>query len=552
MNSFIWTWAKRFKAPLSLIAALSLFGSITTLIIPWLASQFLGGILEADRADLTLIVAGMVVALSILALLNIGIAIASEAAEGRILEQLRTEVYDHVQLLPLEFHHGSRQGDLFALITTEVQNLSWFLTSTLAGIPALLLTAFGSILALFWIDQAMALIIPIMIPVFFILAKLFGRRLRVASARVRKAENDLIDLTETNLGIVPAIKTFAREEHQSERFAVAADKARRMALDEARLQSLLGPISAWIAAISAIGLIIFASEQLDVAQKSPESLFAFILYAALLTRPIGQLANVYGNYRLASATLSRFKAVLGRPQEHGYSLSHFVAHAEGDITFENLSFGYSGRPPLFTNFSLSIDAGSVVAITGDNGAGKSTLVHLLLGLYSPQSGRITLDGQDIANIQVQSLRRQFGVVPQRALLFNGTILENITLAGDFAACGSVQDEIERALRISQAEELIGELPDGLNTRIGDNGVRLSGGQRQRIALARALLKRPPIIILDEATSMYDSESEAAFIEACVDALQEHTVILITHREKSLAMADRVVKLEQGTIAAKSS
>jgi ATP-binding cassette, subfamily B, bacterial len=193
----------------------------------------------------------------------------------------------------------------------------------------------------------------------------------------------------------------------------------------------------------------------------------------------------------------------------------------------------------------------VVALTGANGIGKSTLVRLLLRYYDPQAGRITLDGADIASLQVQALRRQFGYVPQRPLLLNGTIRENIVFGADNRDAASV----ERAAQMAQAWDFIQRLPQGLETMIGDDGVRLSGGQQQRIALARALYRDPPIYIFDEATSMYDLEGEAAFVESCVTLLKGRTVIIITHRPASLALADRIINLgewEQSRLPAEDS
>ncbi|MEL7199674.1 MAG: ABC transporter ATP-binding protein [Pseudomonadota bacterium] len=548
MKSFIWNWVLRFKSPLLLIAVLSILSSIATLFLPWFAAQFLGDILGSAKTDLFAIIIGLVALLSILATANILTTIATEHAAGKILAELRTDIYNHIQLLPLEFHNNSRHGDRFALITYQVHHLSSFLTGTLAFVPSLILTASGAILALLWIDPLMAWIVPLIVPPFFILTKMFGRRMRVASSKLRKAETDLIELADTNLTIVSAIKTSALERIHSERFAKAASKARVTALDEARLYAFLGPISSLVAACAVIVLLLVSSEQLHARNGEPAELFAFVLYAALLTRPLGELANVYGSYRLASSTLSRFKTVLSMQQEEGYSQAKRITGAVGNIEFEDVSFGYSGRPKLLDNFCLSIKAGNVVAITGDNGAGKSTLANLLLALSCPDNGRITLDGQDISKIQIQSLRRQFGYVPQRALLFNGTVADNITLGDTVAHQGESEGRIAQALRISQAEHFVKELPNGLDTIIGDNGVRLSGGQRQKIALARALLNDPPIYILDEATSMYDDDSEAAFIEACVAELSGRTVIVITHRPASLALADQIIRMDRGSVA----
>lgn len=540
---FILARAIRFKGPLAVIGVLGILSSFATLIVPWLAAQLLGGLLGGEEIELNSILALLIGALVCLTALNILSSIASEEAAGRILAELRREVYDHIQLLPIEYHNTNRSGGLLALMTYEVQHLSSFLTATLANIPAMLMTAAGSTLVLFLLDPALALLVPLLVPVFFVMVKLFGRRLRVISRQVRRAENDLISLADRDLELIPAIKTFAAEQEYSAHYAAAVEKARKTALREVRMQAFLGPSIALVAAISAIVLLVVSSDSLGDGSRTPQELFAFVLYAALLTRPIGSLANTYGSFQLARSTIVRVNGVLERPWEQGYTKEYVIEKAHGDIVFENIAFGYPGRPQVFSDLNLSIHAGEIVAFTGDNGVGKSTLIGLLLGLYRPHQGRIELDGTDIAQLQIQSLRRQFGYVPQRALLFNGTISQNITFGAREANSQAQQEALERAIELSQAGSFIGELPLGLETEIGDHGVRLSGGQRQKIALARALFRSPPIYILDEATSMYDLESEAAFVEACVRTLRGHTVIIITHRPASLALADRIIQIE---------
>ena len=204
-----------------------------------------------------------------------------------------------------------------------------------------------------------------------------------------------------------------------------------------------------------------------------------------------------------------------------------------------MHFAYPDRPAALHGIDLTIVAGEIVALTGANGAGKSTLVALLMRLHDPCSGRILLDGQDITQIALRDLRRQIGFVPQRDLLFNGTVRDNI----GFGLIGAYQDQIEAAARRAQAHDFILTLPQGYETLIGDHGVRLSGWQGQRVALARALLKDPPILVLDEATSMYDLDGESAFVDAAAAALHDRTVILITHRPANLALANRIIALE---------
>lgn len=555
MSWAFWTgWAKRFRWQLVIISSLTLASSLATLAVPWLAAQLLGGVVasgdeSSSIADLPTILGLLVAALVGLTILNIGAAIASRSASLSILTELRKQLYAHVQLLPLGYHDGARAGEVLALTSYEVGNLSNFLANTLANVPAMLLTAIGAIVILFWIDPVIAIAVPLLIPIFYLALKMVGRRLRQLSGDMRAAEVDLIALAERDLSILPAIKAFASEETYRAEFANAADKSRRLAIRQSKLSSAIGPVVMLVAALAVIAALMIGSDRLASGQSAPSDIFAFLLYAALLTRPIGGLANIYGSYQMASGTLARLETVLDVKPEPGYASGSEVDRLKGSIEFRSVSFSYPERPPVLENVNLSVNPGETVALTGANGAGKSTLVRLLMRFYTPTSGSILIDGQDIASIQLQQLRRQFGYVPQRALLFNGTIAENIAIGASLDVSENTRAAIERAARLAQADDFIRELPHGLDTEIGDHGVKLSGGQRQRIALARALFRDPPIFILDEATSMYDLESEAAFVEDCIAALGDRTVLIITHRPASLALADRIMELTADGISA---
>ena len=537
-------WAKRFRAPLLLICGLTMVSSIVTLGIPWLAAQLLGELIVggnggAGGINLSTIIALLVAALIGITALNIIAAFWSERASVQILTELRKRIYNHIQMMQLAFHDEARTGDVLALTSYEVGNLSEFLTNTIANAPAMILTALGAMLVLFWIDPVMALVVPLLIPLFYILVKLAGRRMRELSGKLRAAEVDLIAIAERDLEILPAIKAFAREDYHRKGFADAADRSLGLAIKQARLNAAIGPSMALFAGLAALIVLVLGSDRLIIGQETPNELFAFLLYAALLTRPIGSLANIYGMYQMARGTLARLEEVLALEPEAGHDEGLILDRSQGALSLSDVSFSYPGRPPVFQALNLAIQPGEIVALTGHNGAGKSTLVKLLLRFYEPSSGEITVDGTAISKLQVQHLRSQFGYVPQRPLLFNGTIAENIAFGQDIAPDSEL---LKTAASLALADQFVAELPDGYSTIIGDHGIRLSGGQRQRIALARALYHNPPIYILDEATAMYDRESEAAFVETCVQSLKGRTVILITHRPASLALADRIVEL----------
>ena len=536
--AFLRHWTSRFRGDLAVIGGISLASSAVTLALPWLVAQLAASMVgeAAVNLDETLIL--LAVALTGLAGTTILVAILSERASGRILANLRKETHERIVAMPMAFHDRSRGGDLLSLMSHEVENLSTFLTATLARVPSMAMTAAGAFIILFIIDPVLTFTIPILIPPFFIVMKWVGRRLRVLGRQVRRAEVDIVWMAESDIDMLPAIKAFAVEGEHRSRYAAAIEKARLLKLKQTRITAFIGPIVALVAAIAAIVILVIGGAQVQDGARSPSEMFAFLFYAALLTRPVGSLADTYGSFQIAKGTLARLEAVFAMRPEPGYDRKRRIERAQGAIAIDAVSFAYPGRPAVLTNASLAIAPGETIALTGDNGIGKSTLVNLILRFYQPDQGCITLDGVDIADLQVQDLRRQFGYVPQRPLLAYGSIAENIA----FGCPDPDPAAIENAARLAQAWEFIEHLPRGLATEIGDGGVRLSGGQRQRLALARALFRDPPIYIFDEATSMFDLDGETAFIQSCADLLTDRTVIIITHRPASLALADRVIKV----------
>jgi ATP-binding cassette subfamily B protein/subfamily B ATP-binding cassette protein MsbA len=536
-------YAGPYRWPLALVALLMLASSAVTLAVPWLAGQMLGGIFSEQGKNLNTLVGWLLLALALITGLKVVVAQLSGSISARMLADLRQRVYDHLQSLPLAFHQAHRQGDTLALMTYEVARLSRFLSSTLISIPPLLLTVLGACILMLRIDPLLALLVPLLVPAFYLILKILGRRLRGLAQQLQQAEAEVVGLAEENLEMLPALKSFTREAEESQRYRTHIDLAMQLTLRENRIYAAMEPLIGFVAAAAAVLLLFFAGRSLQTGSLSAAELFSFLFYAALLTQPVGSLANMYGQIQTTRGTLARLQNVLSEQPEPGYAANGRMQRAQGEIRIEGLHFAYPGRETTLHGVDLLIRPGETVALTGPNGAGKSTLIALLLRMYEPGSGRILLDGQDIAGLNLQDLRRQIGVVPQRALLFNGSVRANIA----YGLPGASDAQIEKAARLSQAWEFIQHLPQGFDTQIGDHGVRLSGGQRQRIALARAFVKDPPILVLDEATSMYDLEGESAFVEACADALHDRTVILITHRPASLALAQRILRMDNGQL-----
>jgi ATP-binding cassette subfamily B protein len=513
------------------------------LAVPWLGGMVAQGLLEQQLRDTGTLLLMLLALFAVQALLKFGNYYVTSRNAEHILSDLRVRLYDHLQALPIGFYHQRRQGEILTLLTNDVDKLGGFITGTLLGILPLLITVAGALAFMFGIDPRLCAVAALLVPVFFLLTKIIGRRLRPLARQWQEAYAGLVGVAEENIGMLPAIKTFTREPLESARYREQARRLLAISAEQRAINAALGPGIQFLAAAGILLILWLAGESLSVGRISTPQLVTFLLYVGLLTRPVGALANVYGQMQSTRGSLERLMEVLTERPEPLLHPGRELDKMRGEIEYRDVRFAYPGRKPAVENLSLHIPAGETIAITGENGAGKSTLAHLLMRLYEPDAGNILLDGIEIRDISLPSLRRQIGVVPQHVLLFNGSVRDNIAYGRDNAT----QEDIEAAARAARAHDFITRLPQGYETFIGDRGVRLSGGQQQRIALARALLKDPPILILDEATAMFDPEGEREFLEECREVLKSRTVILITHRPASLALADRVIELGGGRL-----
>ncbi len=466
-----------------------------------------------------------------------------------VQHELRLEAYAHLQRLEMGFFESSSSGRLLAILNDDINQLERFLDHGANEVLQLITTVLAVGGAMVWLSPAVAGVSFLPIPLILWGSLHFQKRLQPRYREVRERSGDLASRLANNLGGMLTIKSYAAEQWESERLCEQSRAYQRSNSKAIRLSAAFIPLIRFAILFAFLAILVIGGLQawrgaIDVGTYS----FLVFITQRLLW-PLTSLGRTLDDYQRAMASTQRVLDLVDTPIAIPSGDRPLPRQSvRGQIRFEGVNFGYSGRDLLLRDFDLEIPAGSTLGIVGATGSGKSTIVKLLLRLYELQSGTIRLDGQPVQTLELGDLRKAIGLVSQEVFLFHGTVAENIAY-GSFEASRAA---IERAAQLAEASRFIEALPQGYDTVVGERGQRLSGGQRQRIALARAILKNPPVLILDEATAAVDNETEAAIQRSLDRITAERTTLVIAHRLSTVRHADRIVVMDQGRIVESGS
>lgn len=468
-------------------------------------------------------------------------------ATENMLAALRQSVYTHLITLPMQFFGEKRVGDLNSRLSTDLSMLQETFTTTIAELIRQFLLVIGGIIFISLTSIKLTLIMLAVVPVLAILAVVFGRYIRKLSKQVQDRIADSNTIVEETLQGISNVKAFANELFEITRYRKSTDKIVETAVKSGKARGAFASFIILAIFGALVGVIWKGVDMVRAEELTIGEMFQFLLYSVFVGASIGGIAELYASVQRAFGAMERIFDVMEEPGEDvRLSETHQLkGNISGRVNFDSVSFHYPSRPELnvLNEISFSAAPGESIAIVGPSGAGKSTIVSLLLRFYDPAYGNLEVDGKSIKEWDLTTLRSNMAVVPQDVLLFGGTIRENIA----YGKPGSSQEEITDAAVKANADEFIMSFPEGYDTIVGERGVKLSGGQRQRIAIARAVLRDPSILILDEATSSLDSNSEMLVQEALDKLMKGRTTFVIAHRLSTIRNADRILVLDKGKI-----
>lgn len=458
------------------------------------------------------------------------------------IRDYRAEVFAALQRLPASFFDSMRAGEVLSRSTTDIITAS-NVYITLSDAIKNILTVIACFCWMFYRDWQMTLVVLLVSPVVALAVSNFGKQMGQKTAKLQARLADLSALQYENVAAIKVVKAYTREDIEIDRFNQRNEDNYNAEMKVTQIKSMQSPVVELLGIVGIMTIVWFGATRIMTNQVSFAQMTEYWTLMVMTSQPINMLSTFYSTCQNAAMAGSRAFSIIDAPPETIDDSTMELPLVEGAIAFNQVSFSYKDGKPVLHDLSLSVPPGQVTAIVGTNGAGKSTLVNMVPRFYQPTKGNITVDGIDISTCSLVSLRSQIGMVFQESVLFQGSIIENIRCGKPDAS----DEEVYQAAKLANADEFIKTFPDGYQTDVGERGSQLSGGQRQRLAIARALIRNPRILILDEYTSGLDSESENSVTEAISSALRGRTCLVIAHRLTTIRHADHIVVMDAGRI-----
>jgi len=500
---------------------------------------------QHDHARMTGLIGIFLALVIVQGLCSMGHSYLTTWVSQRIVADFRSHLFAHLQTLAVSFFARRRTGELLSRLMNDVTVIQSVVTETPIDTAKQLVTFVGGIGFLLAMNWRLCLLILVLLPLLVLVARFFGRKLKALSTSIQDQTASLSTLIEEVISGIRIVKSFVQTKREETRFAAQLEHTLSLTLRRAKIMAVFIPVISLLTFSAAAAVLWYGGGQVIEGSVSPGDLFAFVLFAGILIGPFSSAARVFAQVREAQGATERIFEILdARPEVTDAPDAVTLSSVTGHVRVERVGFAYDPRQPVLADVSFEANSGELVAIVGPTGAGKTTVINLLHRFYDPTEGRITVDGQDLRHIVMESWYQHVALVPQETILFGGTILDNIRY-GNTRASG---DAILDASRAAHAHEFITSLPDQYHTIVGEKGINLSGGQRQRIAIARAILKNPKILLLDEATSALDSESERLVQEALEQLMKGRTTFVVAHRLTTVQRADRIIVLNKGRVA----